>query len=51
MKAWLVPSRTYMVQRYGIRHGAMLPLWYVYRILSRLPRWLVRYRSARDGDA
>lgn len=51
VKAWLVPSRTYMVQRYGIRHGAMLPLWYVYRILSRLPRWLVRYRSARDGDA
>lgn len=50
VKAWLMPSRTYMVQRYGIRREAMLPFWYVYRILSRLPRWLVRYRGSREGD-
>jgi hypothetical protein len=51
VRAWLVPSRIYMVQRYGIRHGAMLPFWHLYRILSRLPRWLVRYRGTKDGDA
>jgi hypothetical protein len=49
--SWLVPSQAYMTRRYRVRHALTLPFWYGYRLLSRLPRWLMRYRAAKQGDA
>ena len=45
ISAWLAPSRAYMVRRYGVRHTALLPLWYVFRVVARIPHWFPRYRN------
>lgn len=44
VRGWLVPPVAYMRERYAIRHRALLPFWYAYRVITRLPSWWRRYR-------
>ncbi|MGE0443786.1 MAG: nucleotidyltransferase family protein [Vicinamibacterales bacterium] len=44
VRGWLVPPVAYMRARYAIRYRALLPFWYVYRVITRLPFWWRRYR-------
>lgn len=42
----LLPSASYMRERYGVRSNLMLPAWYIWRVLRGAPKWLRR----RDSD-
>ena len=43
VRGWLFPPATYMTARYGLRHRWLLPFWYGYRAVTRLPSWWRRY--------
>jgi hypothetical protein len=42
----LLPSGSYMRERYGVRSNLMLPAWYIWRVLRGAPKWFRR----RDSD-